>query len=321
MKAVAVWNFGGPEALRVVELPDPQPGPGEVLIRVHAASVNPTDTLLRAGAHAARLTGLAPPYRPGMDAAGVVEQLGAGVPERLRVGQRVIALVLPTGPHGGAYAERIVVPAESVVAAPVGVDLPAAATLLMNAMTARVALDALALRPGQTLAVTGAAGAFGGYTVQLAKADGLRVIADAAPADEQLVRTLGADDVVARGDDVADRIRALVPAGVPGLADGAVLDARALAAVADGGGLAVVRGWSGEAESVQRGITVHQVLVSRRATDTAALQRLSRQAEDGVLTLRVADVLPAAQAEHAHRLLAAGGLRGRLVLDFTQPLA
>jgi NADPH:quinone reductase-like Zn-dependent oxidoreductase len=317
MKAVGVWEYGGPEALRVVELPDPEPGPREVLIRVHAAAVNPTDTLLRAGAHAARLAGVAPPYRPGMDAAGVVERLGAGVPERLRVGQRVIALVLPTGPHGGAYAERIVVPAESVVAAPAGADFPGAATLLMNAMTARVALDALALRPGQTLAVTGAAGAFGGYAIQLAKADGLRVIADAAPADEELVRTLGADDVVARGDGVADRIRALVPAGVPGLADGAVLDERALPAIADGGGLAVVRGWSGTGP---RGITVHPVLVSTRATDTAALERLSRQAEDGVLTLRVAEVLPATEAERAHRLLAAGGLRGRLILDFATPV-
>jgi NADPH:quinone reductase-like Zn-dependent oxidoreductase len=321
MKAVGVWEYGGPEALRVVELPDPEPGPGEVLIRVHAAAVNPTDTLLRAGAHAARLTGVAPPYRPGMDAAGVVERLGDGVPDRLQVGQQVIALVLPTGPHGGAYAERIVVPAESVVAAPAGADLPAAATLLMNAMTARAALDALALRPGQTLAVTGAAGAFGGYAVQLAKADGLRVIADASPADEQLVRTLGADDVVARGNGVVDRIRALEPAGVPGLADGAVLDERALPAIADGGGLAVVRGWSGGPESSRRGISVHPVLVSRRADDTAALRRLSRQAEEGVLTLRVAEVMPAAEAGRAHRLLAAGGLRGRLVLDFTQPLA
>ncbi|HEX4247850.1 MAG TPA: NADP-dependent oxidoreductase [Pseudonocardia sp.] len=317
MKAVGVWEYGGPEALQVVELPDPEPGAGEVLIRVHAVAVNPTDTLLRAGAHAARLAGVAPPYRPGMDAAGVVEALGAGVPDRLRVGQSVIALVLPTGPHGGTYAERIVVPAESVVAAPAGADLAAAATLLMNAMTARAALDELALRPGQALAVTGAAGAFGGYAVQLAKADGLRVIADASVADEKLVHTLGADDVVARGDDVADRIRELEPAGVPGLADGAVFNERALPAVADGGRLATVRFWSGEAP---RGITVHPVLVSSRADDTAALERLSRQAEEGVLTLRVAEVLPAAEAERAHRLLAAGGIRGRLVLDFTQPL-
>jgi NADPH2:quinone reductase len=332
MKAVGVWRFGGPEQLRVVELPDPEPGPGEVRIRVHAAAVNPTDTLLRAGAQQARLAAVPPPYRPGMDAAGVVDKLGPGLDGRLQLGQRVVALVLPSGPHGGAYAEQVVVPAASVVPAPAGADFPAAATLLMNALTARVALDSLALRPGQTLAVTGAAGAFGGYAIQLAKADGLRVIADAAPADEELVRTLGADEVVARGADVADRIRALVPGGVSGVADGALLNELALPAIADGGGLAVVRGWtpasgasgpagaSGTRGFSERGITVHPVLVSRAAADTAALDRLRAQAEQGVLTLRVARILPAAQAEQAHRLLEAGGVRGRLVLDFATGL-
>jgi len=315
-----VWRYGGPEALRVVELPDPEPGPGEVLIRVHAAAVNPTDTMLRSGAHAARLQAAAPPYVAGMDAAGVVERLGAGVDDRLLVGQSVVALVVPAGPARGrgAYAERVVVPAASVVAAPDGVDFPAASTLLMNAMTARVALDELALRPGQTLAVTGAAGAFGGYAVQLAKADGLRVVADAAPADEELVQGLGPDEVVARGDGVAGRIRELVPDGVDGLADGAVLESLVLPAIADGGGLAVVRGWAGPTE---RGITLRRVQVSQRAGDTAALERLSRQAGDGTLTLRVARVLPAAEAAEAHRLLAAGGIRGRLVLDFAAGLA
>jgi NADPH:quinone reductase-like Zn-dependent oxidoreductase len=347
MKAVGVWQFGGPEQLRVVELPEPEPGPGEVRIRVHAAAVNPTDTLLRAGAHRARLAAVPPPYRPGMDAAGLIDKLGPELDGRLQLGQRVVALVLPSGPHGGAYAEQVVVPAASVVPAPAGADFPAASTLLMNALTARVALDSLALRPGQTLAVTGAAGAFGGYAIQLAKADGLRVIADAAPADEELVRTLGADEVVARGADVADRIRALVPGGVPGVADGALLNELALPAIADGGGLAVVRGWApaagasgnssasgnsgasdnsaaagtaGASGSSERGITVHPVLVSRAATDTAALDRLRAQVEQGVLTLRVARTLPAARAEQAHRLLEAGGVRGRLVLDFATGL-
>jgi NADPH:quinone reductase-like Zn-dependent oxidoreductase len=146
----------------------------------------------------------------------------------------------------------------------------------------------------------------------------LRVIADAAPADEGLVRALGADEVVARGDDVAGRIRKLAPNGVDGLADGAVLDHLALPAIADGGRLAVVRGWSGPAD---RDITVHPVVVANSAADTAALDRLARQAEDGTLTLRVARVLPAAEAAEAHRQLAAGGIRGRLVLDLATGLA
>lgn len=313
---MGVWEYGGPEALRLVELPDPEPGAGEVLIRVRAAAVNPTDTLLRSGAHASRLVGREPPFVPGMDAEGIIERLGPGVGGRLRVGQSVVALVVPTGAHGGAYAERIVVPEASVVPAPAGAEPAAAATLLMNALTARLALDALALRPGQTLAVTGAAGAFGGYVIQLAKAEGLRVIADAAAKDEALVRRLGADHVVARGDEVADRIRALAPSGVDGLADGAVLDHLVLPAIADRGGLAVIRGWDGPAE---RGITIHPVQVSRSATETAKLDALRRQAEDGTLTLRVAQVMPAVHAARAHRLLAAGGVRGRIVLDFAHP--
>lgn len=308
-------EYGGPEALRVLELPEPKPGPGEVRIRVHAATVNPADTVLRSGAAAAALGGRPPPYVLGMDAAGVVDELGPDVDNRLSVGLRVIALVLPTGPHGGAYATQVVVPAASVVPIPDGADFPAASTLLMNGLTARMTLDALALPAGSTVGVFGAAGAVGGYVIQLANADGLWVIADAAPADEELVRELGARQVVPRGAGVTGRIRVLAADGVPGLVDAAVLDAAALPAVADGGGLATIRGWAGPAE---RGVRVHPVRVSDRALDTAALARLRAQAAPGgPLTLRVADVLPAGRAAEAHRRLAGGGVRGRLVLDLT----
>ena len=125
---------------------------------------------------------------------------------------------------------------------------------------------------------------------------------------------LGADEVVARGDDVADRFRALAPDGVDAVVDGAAQHTLIVAAVRDGGGLAVVRGWDGP---VDRGIHLHKVLVTEMATDHARLLRLRDQASAGVLTLRVADVLPAGQAAQAHRRLAEGGVRGRLVLDLT----
>ncbi|WP_125264330.1 NADP-dependent oxidoreductase [Streptomyces alboflavus] len=314
MRAIGVHDFGGPEALRVLDLPEPQAGPGEVRIRVHAAAVNPTDVMLRTGAHAVRMTGRRPPFVPGMDAAGVIDQLGPGSDGRLAAGQRVVAMVLFTGSHGGAYAEQVVVPAASVVPAPESADFPAASTLLMNAMTARLALDALAVPRGGTVAVTGAAGAVGGYAVELAKADGLTVIADAAGPDVEVVRGFGADHVVERGADVAARIRALVPGGVPGLVDGSLQTTGAVPAVADGGAMAELRGWSGPAE---RGVRVRPVMVSDGIADTAGLDRLRRQAEDGTLTLRVAEVLPAEEAAKAHRMLEAGGLRGRLVLDFS----
>ncbi|MFF5719784.1 NADP-dependent oxidoreductase [Streptomyces buecherae] len=314
MKAIGVEEFGGPDALRALELPEPQAGPGEVRIRVHAAAVNPTDVMLRTGGHAVRMPGRRPPFVPGMDAAGVIDQLGPGDDGRLSVGQRVIALVLFVGPRGGAYAEQIVVPAASVVPAPEGASFAEASTLLMNAMTARLALDAVAVPAGGTVAVTGAAGAVGGYAVELATADALTVIADAAARDVERVRGFGADHIVERGAEVAARVRTLVPDGVPGLVDGSNQTTEVVPAVADGGALASLRGWAGPAG---RGVSVHPVMVADALTDTERLDALSRQAADGVLSLHVADVLPADEAAKAHRLLEAGGVRGRLVLDFS----
>jgi len=135
-----------------------------------------------------------------------------------------------------------------------------------------------------------------------------------ASSDEELVAGLGADEVVRRGDDVASRIRELAPRGVDGVIDGALLSALVLPAVRDGGGFAVVRGWDGPSE---RGITIYPIWVRRALTDTARLTVLRDQAEAGILTMRVAEVLPADQAAEAHRRLEAGGVRGRIVLDFT----
>ena len=179
--------------------------------------------------------------------------------------------------------------------------------------SARLVLDELGLQAGQVLAVTGAAGAFGGYTVQLAKAAGLTVVADAKPEDEELVRRLGADVVVPRGDDVAAAIRAQFPDGVDGLADGAVQDDVALPAVKDGGAVATVRGYTGNGE---RGLRFFPVFVGSYAEEQEKLDALRVAVEEGVVTLRVADTFPAEQAAEAHRRLEAGGVRGRLVVTF-----
>jgi NADPH2:quinone reductase len=311
MRAAGVTEFGGPEVLHIVEVPDEPLGPGQVRLRVEAAAVSPTDTHLRSGAYADRDPVKSPPWVPGMDVAGVVTEVGEGV-EHLRPGDPAMGLVVPFGAHGG-YRENLVLPGDSVVRAPKGASAVEASTLPMNALTARMALDRMELRPGQVLAVTGAAGAFGGYVVQLAKADGLTVVADASEADEDLVRGLGADIVVRRGDDVAARIREHFPEGVDGLADGSVQDALVLPAVRDGGAVATVRGYRGDG---QRGLRVLPNRVSRAAQDRPALDRLRQQVEDGVLTLRVARSFPAEQAAEAHRALERGGVRGRLVLTF-----
>ncbi|HET9077091.1 MAG TPA: NADP-dependent oxidoreductase, partial [Acidimicrobiales bacterium] len=285
MKAVGVIEFGGPEALEVVELPDPQPGPGQVRIRVHAAAVSPTDTLVRSGARAeAQKAAGPPPYVPGMDAAGVLEEFGDDVQTDLRVGDHVMAIVVPKASRG-AYSEQVVVPAGSVARVPKGASDVEASTLPMNGLTARLALDVLDLGPGRTLAVTGAAGAFGGYVVQLAKVAGLTVVADASEADEELVRGLGADVVLRRGDDFGSRVREVFPDGVDGAADGALLHDRLTPAVRDGGTVVTVRGYDRPGE---RGVTFRPVLVSSYSREGAKLDELRQLVEEGRLTLRVA---------------------------------
>ncbi|HEX7658648.1 MAG TPA: NADP-dependent oxidoreductase [Pseudonocardiaceae bacterium] len=311
MRAIGVTTYGGPEVLQVLDVPAEPLGAGQVRVRVAAAAVNPTDTGVRTGI---RATGGRPAGGvdvPGMDIAGTVAEVGPGV-AGLTVGEHVMAIVVPSGPHGG-YREDLVLPARSVTRVPAGVSDIAAATLPMNGLTAREALDLLGLKSGQVLAVLGAAGAFGGYVIQLAKTEGLTVIADASPADEQLVRDLGADVVVARGDDVASRIREHFPDGVDGLADGALLNELALPAVRDGGAVATVRGYTGDG---RRGLRVMPVSVRAYAEEWEKLDRLRELAEQGAITLRVAGTYPAEKAADAHRRLAAGGTRGRLVLRF-----
>jgi NADPH2:quinone reductase len=312
MRAVGVTEFGGPEVLHVIDIPAEPLGEGQVRLRVSAAAINPTDTYARNGTYAQRDPVKQFPFVPGMDVAGVLAEIGPGVDTDLAVGQHVMGIVLPTGSHGG-YREDLVLPVASVARVPAGVDDVAAATLPMNGLTARLALDHLALQPGQVLAVTGAAGAFGGYVVQLAKAGGLTVVADASAADEQLVRDLGADVIVRRGDDVADRIREQYPDGVDGLADGSVQDAAVLPAVKDGGAVATVRGYRGNG---QRDVRVFPVMVRKYAEAPGLLDDLREAVEKGTITLRVAAAIPAEEAAEAHRRLEAGGVRGRLVITF-----
>ena len=312
MRAVGLHRYGGPEVLELIELEAPEPGEGEVRVRVAAATVNPTDIAMRDGSFAARYSEFAPPWIPGMELAGEIDAVGPG--SDWSVGQQVIAIVLPARALGGAQAEQVVVPAMSVAEIPAGASLEQAATLPMNGLTVRVALDTLALAPGATLAITGSAGAVGGYAIELGRREGLTIVADAAPADEALVRGLGADVVVPRGEQAtAAAIREAFPGGVDAVIDAALLGPMILPAVRDGGQLIAVRPFAGETE---RGIEVKLVLVGEHATEQQALRELSRLAGAGELTLRVAETFAPERAADAHRRLEAGGVRGRLVISF-----
>lgn len=203
------------------------------------------------------------------------------------------------------------VPAESVVRAPKGVDLTQASTLLMTALTALLGVDALA--PGATVAVTGAAGGIGGYAIELAKAAGLAVIADAADKDRDLVASLGADYVLPRGDAFPEGVRQLRPDGVDGIIDAGSVGATVATAVRDGGVISTFKGFTG---ATDRGVSWVPVFVYERIRDTAAVTRLRDEAESGLLPLRVAGTYPLEQVAEVHRLFEDGGVRGRPVLVF-----
>jgi NADPH:quinone reductase-like Zn-dependent oxidoreductase len=311
--AVAVPRVGPADVLSTVVRPVRALQEGEVLIRVAASPVHPTDTAMRSGEHADLYGELPDPCTPGMDLAGTIAAIGPGV-DRFAVGDEVMAVVHPLRPEGGAQAELVVAPAVSVATVPAGASLLEAASLPMNGLTALHAIDVLALPPGAVLAVSGGAGTLASLAIPLAKAAGLTVVADAAPADEALVRGFGADVVVPRSDDLAATLRERYPDGVDAVLDTAVIGPPVLAAVRDGGVLATVRLFRGESE---RGIDVRPVWVSERMADTAALEHLRDLVVDGTLTLPpVVATYPPARAGEAHTRMEAGGVRGRLLIVF-----
>jgi NADPH:quinone reductase len=317
MRASAFLEFGAPEILRTLNLPQPMAAADGVVVRVVAAPVNPTDTMMRSGQQAAIMTDLSPPYIAGMEFAGYVHQVGSGI-HHLRVGQPVMGAVNPRRASGGAHAEYIAVPAASLAVLADSVDLTFAATVPMNGLTARMVIEALALRPGSTVLVTGAAGAVGGYVVQLAKNAGLTIIADAKETDHALVRQLGVDIAVPRGEAMESSVRQHFPNGVDGLVDCALIGDKVAALVRDGGVAVSLRRSNPIADPRLKACYVSVV---EQVNNNAAMTELAEMLRTGVLTPRVSHRLPLAEAEQAHRLVERGGLRGRVVLLMQAPEA
>jgi NADPH:quinone reductase len=307
MRSVVITGPGDPSVLQVVDLPKPTPGPNQVVIRTAAATVNPTDVLLRQSGDGE----LAPPWIPGMELSGTVETVGEGVD--FQPGERVLAMINARSPEGGAQAEFVLASAASVVLTPDGVSDVEAATIPMNGLTALQALRRLDLPRGATLGVIGSAGAVGQYAVQLGVHAGLRVVADAKPGDEELVRGFGAHEVIARSDHPGAAFRAIMPDGVDGLIDTAAVDGAALAPIRDHGALATVRFWTGPTE---RGIRIEPVMVIHDIGQTESLQKLADHLRAGRLTTRIAATYPVDRIQEAHTRLAAGGVGGRLVIVF-----
>jgi NADPH:quinone reductase-like Zn-dependent oxidoreductase len=305
-KAVRFDEYGGIDVLKVVDVEKPAPGEGEVLVRVRAAGINPGEAAVREG----RFHDLWPatfPSGQGSDLAGVVEAVGPGV-DGVAAGDEVIGFT----DERASQAEYAVVEAANVTPKPPEVPWEVAGALHVVGATAWAAVRAVSLRAGDVVAISGAAGGVGTLAVQLARHAGATVLGLAGEAHHAWLRDHGAIPV-AYGDGVADRIREHFPDGVDGLADGSVQDALVLPAVRDGGKVATVRGYRGDGSDR---VEVLPTLVRRYAENGAALDRLREQVESGALTLRVARTFAPEEAPEAHRVLAAGGVRGRLVITF-----
>lgn len=302
MRAVIITTPGPPEVMRLIQAHRPEPGPGELLVRVEAAGVNPVDLATRAGVFHGRWFSGTPQLGLGWDVSGTVAAAGAAV-SGFSAGDRVMAMNDQFARPTGCYADLVTVPAAAAAHVPDGLDFVAAATIPLNGNTAAESLELLALAPGQRLLVTGAAGAVGGFAVSLAAAQGVRVTALAAAKDDDLARGFGATEVLARDTDLTG-LRAF-----DGVLDAAMLGERAIGAVADGGAFLSVS--PSVTPRAERGIRVETVKAAALGDRTAELARL---AVAGVVKPRVAGTRRLADAVQAHRLAAEGTTRARWVL-------
>jgi NADPH:quinone reductase-like Zn-dependent oxidoreductase len=301
VRAIEIDRFGPPDVLRLVDVAEPGPVTGEVLIRTVATSVNPVDDKTRAGAIGEGTPPL--PMRLGWDVAGIVVDGGAG---RWRAGDRVFAMSHQLGTRRGTWADLIALPAEAVATAPRGVSLVEAATLPLPGLSAVQTLAWLGVSAGERLLIAGAAGAVGGLALQIARSRGIEVDA-LVSRDEQVMvaREHGAGFVS------TDR------EGFRGRDYDAVLDTFGgflTEAVADGGRYASIATQAGPVPDLSaRGVrtTVNQV-----REDGAALRELTRLVDRGVLKPRVHAVFGLHDIRAAHECFLGGNLTGKITVTF-----
>ncbi|MER6031928.1 NADP-dependent oxidoreductase [Streptomyces sp. NPDC001851] len=296
--AITFSEYGAPEVLRPTEVAPPQPGPGQVRIKVRAASVNPLDMKIRSGLMA-KIVPARFPVTPGLDAAGVVDAVGEGADAA--VGDEVLGATV-----GGSYAEYALL--ERPVAKPEGLSWEVAASLVTVGLTAHRVLGQLGVEAGQTLLVHGAAGSVGFLAVQLAVARGITVIGTVGEKDIERVTALGAT-AVRYGDGWAERVKVAAPGGVD-----FVFDASGAGVLADSVAL------TGDVDKV---ITIadmsaqqHGVRFSAGSADQSGqvLPELVQLAAAGKLTVPIWRTYPLAQAAQAHADLEAHRNQGKAVL-------
>ncbi|WP_199829056.1 NADP-dependent oxidoreductase [Streptomyces rimosus] len=328
MRAIQLHEHGGPEVLRYDEVPVPEPGPGEVLVRVHAVGINPPDWYLRDG-----LTNIPPetrpkfelPVIPGTDVSGVVEAVAADV-EDFSVGDEVFGLLRFPSFDGRAYAEYVAAPASDLARKPVGIDHVHAAGAPMSLLTAWQFLievghdhpspfQAARHRPvtlgaGTTVLVNGAAGGVGHFALQLAKWKGAQVIAVASGAHESFLRDLGADEFIdytkSRPEELASGVDLVLDAV------GGHDSSRLLRTLKRGGALfPVFFGEYDEEETAKLGVTVSGTQVR---SNGAQLAEVGSLLDAGTVRVAIDSTYPLADAQAAHERASRGHIQGKIVL-------
>jgi len=306
MKAVRYYEYGGPEVLRYEDAPRPTPGPGELLIRVRATSVNPIDWKLRAG-YLKDYMPLTFPVIPGRDLSGVIEERGRGV-DLFRRGDEVYAMT--DGARGGTYAEYAIAKETDAALKPTAIDHTHAASIPLAALTAWQALfEKAKLARGQKVLIHAAAGGVGGFAVQFAKWKGAQVIGTSSAKNEGLVLQLGADAVI---DYEKVRFEDVIPdADVVLDTIGGDTQERSWRALKKGGILvALAQPPSGE-QAAKFGVRAE--MVSARPSGTQ-LSEIAKLVDTGFVKPIVGNTLSLRDASRAHELSASTHSRGKIVL-------
>ena len=314
MKAIAIREFGGRDKLEPMDLPVPEVGKGEILVRVKGAGVNPVDWKIREG----WLTDLFPhrfPLIPGWDAAGIVERIGPGV-TRFRVGDEVFAYCRKPVVQGGAYAEYIALTEDHLAFKPRNTTFTEAAGIPLTALTAYQALvNAARIKSGERVLIHAAAGGVGGFGVQIAKDRGALVWGTAGSRNGDYVRSLGAERVIDYSrEDFRKTVRSVYPDGVDVVFDcvgGDVLK-KSVEIVRKGGRLISIVDSLDEGSLGRADIRFEFVFVAPNSTE---LSDLGQMVEEGRLRVHLEEVLPLEAAAKAHELSESRHTRGKIVLS------
>jgi len=306
MKAVRIHEYGGPENLKYEDAPKPQAGPGEVLIRVHAAGVNPVDWKVGAGFAKERLK-YTMPFIPGWDVSGVIEAVGAGA-TRLKVGDEVYSR--PDISRDGTYAEYVAVRESEVALKPKSIDHVHAAAIPLAALTAWQALfDAAQLTAGQTVLIHGAAGGVGTFAVQFAKLKGARVIGTASARNHEFLRSLGADQTIdyntTKFEDVAHNVDAVLDTITGETAD------RSYQVIKKGGVYVSVLMPPSAEKAAAHGVRAVHTFVQ---PSVEQLNEIAKLVDSGKVRPIIEKVFPLAEARAAWESNSTGHTRGKIVL-------